>query len=95
MVWDLGFFSKKFLEEKARALKKEGKWLPFSAVLDLLIYEVVMFLNDDDYIDSSTIGVFASRNPLHTLRVGVYCFLHTRHEKNKGVVLSCASLLYP
>ncbi|KAI5389883.1 hypothetical protein KIW84_075261 [Lathyrus oleraceus] len=34
-------FARKFLEEKAWALEKEGKWLPFSAILALLIYGVI------------------------------------------------------
>ncbi|KAI5441768.1 hypothetical protein KIW84_011001 [Lathyrus oleraceus] len=33
-------FARKFLEDKAWALEKEGKWLPFSAILALLIYGV-------------------------------------------------------
>lgn len=41
-------FYRNFLEEKAWALKKEGKWPPFSTVLALLIYGVVLFPNDDD-----------------------------------------------
>ncbi|KAI5402886.1 hypothetical protein KIW84_050472 [Lathyrus oleraceus] len=52
-----------------------------------------MFPNDDDYIDSSTIGVFLSRNPSPALVVGVYYCLHTRHEKKKGVLLSFAKSL--
>ncbi|KAI5442009.1 hypothetical protein KIW84_011177 [Lathyrus oleraceus] len=30
--------SRKFLEDKAWALEKEGKWLPFSVVLALFVY---------------------------------------------------------
>lgn len=87
-------FARKFLEEKAWALEKEGKWLPFSATLALLIYGVVLFPNDDDYINRSIISVFVSGNPFPALVSNVYYCLHTRHEKRKGVVLSCASLFY-
>lgn len=87
-------FSKKFLEEKSRALEKEGKWLPSSVVLDLLIYGVIMFPNDDDFINPSTINIFLSKNPVTALLADVYYCLHTRHEKKKGVVLSCAPMLY-
>lgn len=34
-------FSREFLEEKACALEKEGKWIPFNVVLSLFIYGVV------------------------------------------------------
>ncbi|XP_050889482.1 uncharacterized protein LOC127094732 [Lathyrus oleraceus] len=87
-------FAKKLLEDKAWALEKEGKWLPFSAILALLIYGVVLFPNDGDYINHSIISVFVSGNSVPALVSDVYYFLHTRHEKRKGVVLSCASLLY-
>lgn len=50
--------------------------------------------NDDDYINHSIISVFVSRNPIPALVSDVYYCFHTRHEKRKGVVLSCASLLY-
>ena len=75
-------------------LGEKGKWLPFSVILALLIYGVVLFPNDDDYINHSIISVFVSGNPVPALVSDVYYCLHTRHEKRKGVVLSCASLLY-
>ncbi|KAI5388389.1 hypothetical protein KIW84_074182 [Lathyrus oleraceus] len=87
-------FSRKFLEDKEWALEKEGKWVPFNAILALLIYEVILFPNDDDYINHSIITVFVSRNPVPTLVSDVHYCLHTMHEKRKGVVLSCVSLLY-
>ncbi|XP_050908873.1 uncharacterized protein LOC127122609 [Lathyrus oleraceus] len=87
-------FSRKFLEDKAWALDKEGKLLPFSDILALLIYGVVLFPNDDDYINHSIISVFVSGNHVPALVSDVYYCLHTRHKKRKGVVLSCASLLY-
>ncbi|KAI5436872.1 hypothetical protein KIW84_023118 [Lathyrus oleraceus] len=34
-------FARRFLEDKAWALDKEGKWLPFSTILALLIYGVL------------------------------------------------------
>lgn len=68
--------------------------MPFSATLALLIYGVVLFPNDDDYINPSIINMFVSRNPVPALVLDVYYCLHARHEKKKGVVLSCALLLY-
>lgn len=53
-----------------------------------------MFPNDDDYINHSIINVFVSGNLVPALVYDVYYCLHTRHEKRKGVVLSCVSLLY-
>ncbi|KAI5419832.1 hypothetical protein KIW84_043838 [Lathyrus oleraceus] len=87
-------FARKFLEDKAWALEKEGKWLPFSAIIALLIYGVVLFPNDDYYINHSIISMFVSVNPIISLVSGVYYCLHARNEKRKGMVLSCASLLY-
>ncbi|KAI5411504.1 hypothetical protein KIW84_056546 [Lathyrus oleraceus] len=52
-------FSRKFPEERDWALDKEGKWLPLNVVLALFIYGVVLFPNDDDYINPSIISVFA------------------------------------
>lgn len=94
MVWDLEGFPKKFLKEKAWALEKEGKCLPFSVIVALLIYGFILFPNDDDYINPSTIGVFVSENLVSALVADVCYCLHTKHEKKKGMVLSCASLLY-
>lgn len=76
-------FARKFLEDKAWALEKEGKWLPFIAILALLIYGVVMFPNDDDYINHSIISVFMSGNTIPALVSDVYYCLHTRHEKKR------------
>ncbi|KAI5435049.1 hypothetical protein KIW84_021761 [Lathyrus oleraceus] len=76
-------FSRKFLEEKAWVLEKEGKWIPLSVILALLIYGVIMFPNDDDCINSSIVGVFLSGNSVTALVADVSCCLHTRHEKKK------------
>lgn len=86
-------FSRKFPEERDWALEKEGKWLPFNVVLALLIYGVVLFPNDDDYINPYIISVFVSENHVSALVFDEYYYLHIRHEKKKGVVLSFASLL--
>ncbi|XP_050915382.1 uncharacterized protein LOC127130411 [Lathyrus oleraceus] len=83
-------FSRKFLEEKAWALEKEGKWFPFSATLAFLTYGLVLFPSDDDYKNLFIISAFVSGNPIHALVSDVYYFLHTRHKKRKGVVImSC------
>lgn len=87
-------FSRKFLEEKTWALEKEWKLLPFSAILALSIYGVVLFPNDNDYINPSIINVFVFGNRVPALVSDMYYCLHTRNEKRKGVVLSYAPLLY-
>lgn len=87
-------FSRKFLEEKAQALEKKGKWEPFSAILALIIYGVVMFPNDDDFIDPLTLSVFLAKNLVHALLTNMYYCLYTIHWKKMGVVLCCAPLLY-
>ncbi|XP_050875585.1 uncharacterized protein LOC127079217 [Lathyrus oleraceus] len=87
-------FTRNFLEEKAQELEKEGKWEAFIIFLSLLIYGVVMFLNDDDFINSPPISVFLAKNPVPALLADMYYWLHTRHEKKKGVIICCAPLLY-
>lgn len=65
-------FSRKFLEDKAWALEKERKWLPFSAILALLIYGVILFPDDDDYINHSIMSMFVSGNHVPALVSDVY-----------------------
>lgn len=53
-----------------------------------------MFPDDDDFIYPFTMNMSLSKNLVLALLADVYYCLHTRHEKIKGVVLSCAPLLY-
>lgn len=60
-----------------------------------VIYGVVLFPNDDDYINWSIINVFVSGNHVPTSVSDVYYCLHTRHEKRKAwyyVVPRCCTL---
>ncbi|XP_050897289.1 uncharacterized protein LOC127104125 [Lathyrus oleraceus] len=87
-------FARKFLEEKAWALEKEGKWLPFSAILALLIYGVVLFLNDDDYINHSIISVFVFGNLVPALNGPWVDFLKDLRWSQKFASLTVEALVW-
>ncbi|XP_058733284.1 uncharacterized protein LOC131604885 [Vicia villosa] len=87
-------FTRKFLENKARDLEKAENWEAFSAVLALLIYGIVLFPNEEDFVDLPVVGVFLAKTAVPTLLADVYYHLNVRHEKKKGIVLCCAPLLY-
>ncbi|XP_050891020.1 uncharacterized protein LOC127096502 [Lathyrus oleraceus] len=87
-------FTIKFLEEKAWALEKEGKWLPFSAILSLLVYGVVLFPNDDDYINQSIISVFVSGNSVPALKGPWVDFLKDLRWSQKFASLTTEALVW-
>lgn len=60
-------FSRKFVEENAQTLKKEEKWEALCVILSLIIYGVIMFPNEDEFIDPPTIIVFLAKNLVPTL----------------------------
>lgn len=68
-------------------------------MLDLLIFELVLFLNLDNFIDSTTISVlWVVKNQWKDLVIAlladVYYTLHSHHGKMKGLTLWCICLLY-
>lgn len=85
-------FSKNFMEDKALVFTKVENWMAFNATLALLIYGIILFPNIDDLM--TIIGIFLSKNPIPTLIVYVYYYLHLRHEKKGWMVLCHAPLLY-
>lgn len=92
---DLEGVSRKFLETKAIVMERVEDWNAFNAVLDLLIYGIVLFHNADDFVGFTTINVLLAKNPISVFLADVYYYLHTRNENKMGLVLCCAHLLYP
>ncbi|XP_050885356.1 uncharacterized protein LOC127090435 [Lathyrus oleraceus] len=84
----------KFLIEKVATLASVGSMVAFEDVLALLIYGIVLFPNVDNFIDINVIHIFLIRNPVPTLLVDTYYYIHHITEKNGGIVICCAPLLY-
>lgn len=77
---------------KASAFKSKGDWVAFNDVLALIIYGIILFSNIDDFMDITSICIFLLKNPIPTLLVDVYHFIHWINEKNGGwssVALIC------
>ena len=87
-------FSRKFLEDQAKKMEKEGNWEAFYAVLAVLVYGIVLFPNIDHFVDHLAVRIFLSGNPVPFLLADLYYTLHDRHEKKGGIVLCCAQLLH-
>ncbi|XP_050878259.1 uncharacterized protein LOC127082076, partial [Lathyrus oleraceus] len=87
-------FSRKFLEDQAKKMEKEGDWESFYAVLAVLIYGIVLFPNIDHFVDHLAVRIFLSGNPVPFLLADLYYTLHDRHERKGGIVLCCAQLLH-
>ncbi|XP_050895824.1 uncharacterized protein LOC127102497 [Lathyrus oleraceus] len=87
-------FSRKFLEDQANKMEKEGDWESFYVVLVVLIYGIVLFPNIDHFVDHLAVRIFLSGNPVPFLLADLYYTLHDRHERKGGIVLCCAQLLH-
>ncbi|XP_050890996.1 uncharacterized protein LOC127096475 [Lathyrus oleraceus] len=96
--WDVkgpfSVFSRKFLEDQAKKMEKEGNWEAFYAVLAVLIYGIILFPNIDHFMDHLAVRIFLSGNPVPFLLADIYYTIHDRHEKKGGIVLCCAQLLH-
>lgn len=63
-------------------------------VLACSIYGIVLFPNVANFVDVNAVQIFAQRNPVPTLLGDFYHSMHTRNQKNGGLVWCCAPLLY-
>ncbi|GAU10113.1 hypothetical protein TSUD_419980, partial [Trifolium subterraneum] len=87
-------FSRGVLETKAQALWEKKDWKPFNAVLALLVYELVLFPDIENFLDFSAIGVFITGNPISALLADLYYSLHIKYEgRRKGMLFCCVPLL--
>ncbi|GAU10301.1 hypothetical protein TSUD_420410, partial [Trifolium subterraneum] len=87
-------FSRGVLEAKAQALLEKKDWKPFNAVLALLVYELVLFPDVENFVGFSAIGVFIAGNPVSALLADLYYSLHIKYEgRRKGMLFCCVPLL--
>lgn len=87
-------FSIWVLEEQDVKLEKDGKQKAFHAMLALLVYGIVLFLNLDSFEDHVAVRIFLSGNPVPFLLADIYYALHEHHEKKGGTLLCCKQLLH-
>ncbi|XP_050876338.1 uncharacterized protein LOC127080048 [Lathyrus oleraceus] len=87
-------FSRKFLEDQALKMEKDGNQKAFYVVLAMLVYGIVLFPNIDHFMDHLAVRIFFSGNPVPFLLVDLHYALHERHEKKGGTVLCCSQLLH-
>ena len=74
-------FESKFLLEKAHYYVKANNMGHVEAILALLIYGIVLFLNLNDFVDVNAIRIFLSGNPVPTLLGDTYLSIHHRTKK--------------
>ncbi|RDY12895.1 hypothetical protein CR513_02251, partial [Mucuna pruriens] len=92
-------FIKSYLEERARCLAEEGKWVDFMDILSLIIYGVVLFPNVEDFLDLVEIDIFLAHkhrkeNMIPTFLANIYNTLTICHEKKGGTIICCLPLLH-
>ncbi|KAK2351445.1 hypothetical protein QL285_097261 [Trifolium repens] len=92
-------FRRDYLEEKAKEFEEAKEWVSLGEVLALLIFGLVLFPNQKNFIDTAAISVFWAvrvneEDLVPALLADVYYTLHMRHEKKGGLMLCCIPLLY-
>lgn len=55
---DIKEIKRSYLERVAKGLADIKKWGPFTDILSLLVYGIILFPNMVDFVDSSAISVF-------------------------------------
>ena len=78
-------FTLEFLERKARNMAERGNWVAFNALLVVMIYGIVLFQNNKEFVDFAVMCVFMTKNLISTLLEDTYYGIHSRHKK-KGIV---------
>ncbi|XP_058733001.1 uncharacterized protein LOC131604584 [Vicia villosa] len=83
----------------ALAFAKEKEWEACEDCLALLIFGLVLFPNDADYVDPTAINVFwvvkvLNVDPTPTLLADVYYAINARYEKGRGALRCCIPLLF-
>ncbi|XP_050890120.1 uncharacterized protein LOC127095482 [Lathyrus oleraceus] len=87
-------FSRKFLEDQALKMEKDGNWKAFYVMLAMLVYEIVLFPNIDHFVDHLAVRIFFSGNPVPFLLADLHYALHDCHEKKGRTILCCTQLLH-
>lgn len=65
-------FTMKFLIGKVTTFADTGSWDAFNAILALLIYGIVLFLNIEDFMDLDSICIFMTKNHVPTFLADIY-----------------------
>ncbi|XP_050897636.1 uncharacterized protein LOC127104494 [Lathyrus oleraceus] len=87
-------FPIKYLVERASHYANIGSHDVFEAILDLMIYGILLFPSFKDFVDMDAIRVFMTCNLVPTLLGDVYYSIHFRTEKKGGWVNCYAPILY-
>ncbi|GAU40821.1 hypothetical protein TSUD_398050, partial [Trifolium subterraneum] len=92
-------FRRDYLEMMATNFAKDREWESLGEVLALLIFGLVLFPNQKNFIDVAAISVFWAvrvnkEDPVPALLADVYYTLHMRYENRGGLMLCCIPLLY-
>ncbi|KAL5127774.1 hypothetical protein HKD37_14G040138 [Glycine soja] len=88
----------KYLEDKARDMASQEKWGPFTDVLALLIFGVVLFPNVDGLVDLATIDAFlayhhSEESPVVAILADLFDTFDRRCEKNSVRIVCCLPAL--
>ncbi|XP_050878435.1 uncharacterized protein LOC127082232 [Lathyrus oleraceus] len=84
----------KFLIDEARYFASMKSMDAFEAIHALLIYELFLFPNVDNFVDINAIKIFLIGNPVPTLLADVYHSVHLRNSHKGGMIIYCTTLLY-
>ncbi|XP_050889045.1 uncharacterized protein LOC127094229 [Lathyrus oleraceus] len=84
----------KFLIERASLFANVDSMVDFEAILALLVYGLVLFPNNDNFIDVNSIRIFLVGNHVPTLIGGTYFSIHHRTFKGNETIIYYAPLLY-
>ncbi|KAK2428905.1 hypothetical protein QL285_027389 [Trifolium repens] len=92
-------FRRYYLEKKATKFANAQDWESLGEILALLIFGLVLFPNQKNFIDVAAISVFWAvrvngEDPVPALLADIYYTLHMRYKKKRGLMLCCVPLLY-
>lgn len=86
-------FCLSFLVGKAEDLAKRENWVDFNLLFALMMYEIVLFPQKENFVDLAAMFIFMSKNPVPTLLADTLYTIHSRHGK-KGNMGFCHPVLY-
>jgi len=92
-------FPQGFLERRLHKLIKEENWKTFMDVFALSLYEILLFLKIEHFVDYSTINAFIafearSKNPGTAILADVYLTLDSCHSRMNMCLVCCWPILY-
>ncbi|KAL5184563.1 hypothetical protein HKD37_17G048257 [Glycine soja] len=88
----------KYLEDKARDMANQEKWVSFTDILALLIFGVVLFPNVDGLVDLAAIDAFlayhhSKKSPVVAILADLFDTFDRRCEKNSARIVCCLPAL--